>query len=96
MNNGKSINIMPKSLKNKFKVTNKKYDVTIIEIKQNIDGVKDYLEFDESILNDPISYIGNSIYLLHYPTQFAKDKNGVFYGIIKEINKNIEYDFNHY
>ena len=33
---------------------------------------------------------------MHYPYEFAKDKVAVSYGIIKEINKEEEYDFNHY
>ena len=96
MDNGINFNFMSISLKNKFKLTNKDYDVTIVEINPNIDKIKDFLEFDDNIFNDPKHYVGNSIYVLHYPIEFAKDKVAVSYGIIKEINKEEEYDFNHY
>ena len=38
------------NLNNRIKYTNKDYDITIIEIKEN-DEIKDYLELDEKIIN---------------------------------------------
>lgn len=84
------------SLKKTFKYTNETYDVTIIEIKQNIDNIYDFLELDENILDNPIDNVGNSIYILHYPKEITQDKVAVSYGIIKEINIDQECDFNHY
>ena len=96
INNGKKI--VPKyiSLKDKFKYTNKKYDVTIIEIDKKLDKINEFLEFDENILNDTKSYIGNSIYTLHYPSPIEEGKIAVSYGIIKKNFKEKENDFIHY
>mgnify|MGYP002624971195 CR=1 FL=1 len=55
------------------------------------DGIKNYLELDDNIRNKSnIAFIGKSIYILHFP---GSEKVAVSYGIIKEENKN--YDFNH-
>ena len=79
-------NIINKSitLKNKFIFTDRKYDITIIEIKEFIDNISAYnfLELDENILNDPIIYVGNSIYIIQYP---GADKVAVSYGILKKL-----------
>ena len=93
INNGQNNNIKSLSLKNKFKYTERNYDITIIEINENIDGIYEYLELDENILNDTINYIGNSIYILHYPKQ---NKAHVSYGILKNIIINENYSFTHY
>ena len=70
-------------LKNRIKYTNKKYDITIIEIKDK-DKINNYLELDNHKRNDK-SYKGESIYILNY----SKNKKiRVSYGIIKEENKN--------
>ena len=77
-------------LDNRLKYTNKTCDITIIEIKKQ-DRIEHYLELDDNLKNKSnLSYIGESIYILHYP------RSGdifVSYGLIKEeINK---YDFKH-
>ena len=54
-------------------------DITIIEIKPNKDGVDNFLEIDEKILE--LECIRKSIYLIHYP----KDKILVSYGLINDI-----------
>ena len=73
-------------LKHRKYYTNEEYDITIIEIKEK-DKIKNYLELDENI-NKDISYIGKSIYIIHY----KEDKDiYVSYGNIKEIEK--EYIF---
>ena len=52
-------------LKNKLYYTNKDYDITIIEIKENIDKINNFLELDDNILKDPgLGYIRNSIYII--------------------------------
>ena len=56
---------------NKIKYTNEDPNITIIEINEHKDDIHEFLEFDEYILkNTYSSYIGNSIYLLHYPNNF--------------------------
>ena len=89
INNEKNIEI---KLDNRIKYINKEYDISIIEIKDK-DGIENYLDVDETILeknND--DYIGKSIYLLHYPE--SEDLN-ISSGIIKENNKENNFDFNH-
>ena len=54
-------------------------DITIIEIKPNIDNINNYLEIDDEILE--IECHRKSIYLLHYP----KDKRLVSYGLMNDI-----------
>jgi len=93
INNGQNNYIESLSLKNKFIYTERNYDITIIEINENIDGIYEYLELDENILNDTINYIGNSIYILHYPNQ---NKVYVSYGILKNIIIDENYSFTHY
>ena len=51
-------------LKNRIKYTNKKYDITIIEIKDK-DKINNYLELDNNKRNDK-SYKGESIYIIYY------------------------------
>ena len=72
--------------------TNEEYDITIIEIKEK-DKIENYLELDENIgEKSSLSYIGESIYILHYP---KSKKIYVSYGIIKGENKKNKYKFNH-
>ena len=78
--------------------TNKDYDITIIEIKmkKNAD-LYEFLELDDNIFDDDgLGYIGNSIYLLHYPSHFEEDKVAVSYGILKNRFQGNTYDFKHY
>ena len=48
-------------LDNRMKYTNKDYDITIIEIKEE-DKINNYLELDEIIINDIINNINKNIY----------------------------------
>ena len=79
-------------LDNRIKYTNKEYDITIIEIKEK-DGISNYLEVDDN-LNDKnsLEYTKESIYLLHYP---QNEEISVSYGVIKEVNSQNNYEFNH-
>ena len=54
-------------------------DITIIEIKSNIDNINNFLEIDDEILE--LECKRKSIYILHYP----KDKKLVSYGLINDI-----------
>ena len=76
------------------KYTNKELDVTIIEIKENKDGINKYMEIDkEDIKKDKEiiekDYKRKSVYILHYP----KGELSVSYGIINDI---IEDRINHF
>ena len=93
----KENNIKKLNLNNRMKYTNKEYDITIIEIK-NEDGINNYLELDDNIINDIINgvnkndkYIDKTIYIIQYP----KGELSVSYGILDDIYENKEYNFNH-
>jgi len=79
-------------LENRIKYTNKEYNITFIELKEN-DGITKFLELDDNIkTNVNIPYIGESIYILHYP---GSKNVAVSYGILKNINKENSYYFEH-
>ena len=66
-------NIRKLNLNNRMKYTNEEYDITIIEIKKK-DGIKNYLELDNNIINEIINninknknYIDETIYIIQYP-----------------------------
>ena len=70
MNDGYKTNIKAINIKNRLYYTNEEQDITIIEIKENKQDVSyEFLEFDDNILKDDgLGYIGNSVYILHYPS----------------------------
>ena len=79
-------------LNDRMKYTNKDYDITIIEIKEN-DNISENMYFDIELNNNNIIYCKTSIYVLHYPNE----KNiSVSYGILNEIYDDKEYEFQHY
>ena len=85
------------NIKNRMNYTNKDYDITIIEIKEE-DELKNYLELDDSILNDIIyndnknkEYIDKTIYIIQYP----KGELSVSYGVLDKIYEDKNYNFNH-
>ena len=91
-NKKKKINI-----RNRKVYMNKNYDITIIEIKKE-DGIKNYLELDDKILNEIIynnnknfDYIDEEVYIIHYP----KGKLSVSYGVIESILEEKNFNFNH-
>ena len=61
-------------------------DITIIEVK-NEDGIYNYLEIDNDIINNisNVDYKKESIYTIQYKRQ--KEEPSVSYGIIDEINQ---------
>ena len=84
INNGYKTYINIIKIEDRLTYTNEINDITIIEIKEK-DNSYEYLEFDDNILNENgVGYIGNSIYLLHYPCYYEADKAAVSYGIIKK------------
>ena len=93
-------NKAPNSIKlnNKIIYTNETYDVTIIEINENKDGVYDYLDLDDNILDETgiDNYKGNSIYVLQYPNYYGIQKLAVSYGILKYRGVDKKYNFAHY
>ena len=98
MNDGNKTSIKTINIKGRFKYTDEENDVTIIEIKnQDDDNSYEFLDLDENILNDNgDGYIGNSIYILHYPRYFEEDKVAVSYGILKQRFKDKALDFIHF
>ena len=86
-------NIKLLSTKNKYIYTNNEYDITIIEIDENDDNIYEYLELDDNIFKDTTNYIGNSIYIMHYPKQ---NNVSVSYGILKKIDRDEQYNFCHF
>ena len=64
---------------------NKKYDTTIIELKDE-DKIKHYLELDDNIFkeNENFIYEGKSIYIIQYPNG---EEACVSYGLLNGINK---------
>ena len=91
------INIKKLNLNNRMKYTNKEYDITIIEIK-NEDEINNYLELDDNIINDIINnnnrndkYKDKTIYIIQYP----KGELSVSYGILDNIYEDKKYNFNH-
>jgi len=80
-------------IKNSIKYTNKEYDITIIELKDKNDEINKYLELDSNIFSNTNNiYVGESIYILHYP---GSKNASVSYGILKEIYNDKKYNFKH-
>ena len=79
-------------INNKKIYTNKKYDVTIIEIQE--EKIKNYIELDKDIFKENINMCNENIYIVQYPEyQFNEQKACVSYGQLKEIQD--EYNIIH-
>ena len=85
------------NLDNRLKYTNEKYDVTIIEIKEE-DNIQNFLELDEIILKDILfddnhnkEYEKKSMYILQYPNT----ELSVSFGILDFIYYDKTYEFAH-
>ena len=85
-------------LNNRIKYTNKQFDTTIIELKEK-DGIKNYLELDDIILEDILNnknnnkeYEDKTIYIIQYP----KGKLSVSYGTLRTKFSINNYNFNHF
>ena len=74
-----------KNLDERKKYTNKKIDITFIEIKE-IDEINEFLELDDNISEIGLAnnYNKQSIYIPQYP----EEKLSVSYGILKSITDN--------
>ena len=95
------INIYDKQKKIKIKgkvfITEEENDVTIIEVSEK-EEIYDYLELDDYIFHENRinEYIGNSVYILQYPSYNGIQKLAVSYGIIKDSDKEKKFNFQHY
>ena len=81
---------------NRMKYTNKDYDITIIEIKEE-DNIKNFLELDDIIIDNIINnedrnkgYINEKIYII----QNQENNLSVSYGILNGIYEDKKYIFN--
>ena len=79
------------NLNDRIKYTSSEYDTTIIEINEEKDNIKNFLELDDKIINDIIDnnnenndYIDQQIYIFYYP----KGRLSVSHGIIGKILEN--------
>ena len=90
------------NLNNRITYTNPDYDITILELKEEKDEIKNYLELDELILENILDssnnnedsnqiFIGEMIYILQYP----EGNLSVSYGLLDSIIENKKYNFNH-
>ena len=80
-------------LKDRMHYTNKEYDITIIELKDEKSTIKKYLELDKNVINNiHTPYIDESIYVLHYP---GSKNAAISFGILKSINEKMNYNFSH-
>ena len=80
------------NLNGRKKYTDKNIDITFIEIKQELDNIKDFLYLDENIFNNiglQNDYVNETIYIPQYPEEILS----VSFGILRSINNN--YDFTH-
>ena len=90
------------NLKDRLKYTNKVYDITIIELKEN-DNINNYLELDDFILDDIVTnidnikenynkdYINQTIYIIQYP----ESELSVSYGVLSNISDDKDNEFIH-
>ena len=87
------------NLNNRIKYTKKKeeYDITIIEIKDE-DGINNFLEIDDKIINNVITNQNENDYFIDktfYIPQYPDGELSVSYGIICSIYLDKKYKFNH-
>ena len=84
------------NLKNRIKYSSDKYDIFIMEIKEE-DLIKNYLELDDYILEDIQNnnsenikiHINEGIHII----QYANAKLSISFGSINSINKDKEYEY---
>ena len=89
-------------LNNRKYYTNKEFDITFIEIKENQDEIYNFLELDDFVIESIIDnknngnninnyYIGETIYILQYP----EGNLSVSYGLLDSISNKKNFDFCH-
>ena len=71
-------------LKDRIIYTNEEKDITIIEIKEQKDGIKYFLQLDEE--NQDIRISGKTVYILQY---LDKERPFVSFGILKNVNESV-------
>ena len=75
------------NIENRYRYTNQNYDITIIEINENIDKINNYLEIDYNIFNEnEFNYISKSINILHYPNHLEVENSTLLY---ETLNNNM-------
>ena len=73
--------------------TSEKYDIIIIEIKEE-DNINKYIELDEDIFKDIQNVCNKNIYIIQYPKLInTEQKAAALYGILEEIQD--EYNIVH-
>ena len=65
--------------------SNKKYNITIVEIKEKKDKINNFLELDENIFKDNVNLKNESIYILQYAKLGKEQIASVSYGMLQEI-----------
>ena len=85
------------NLNNRMKYTNKDYETTIIEIREE-DNINSFLELDEKIINGIISnknenlkFEDKTMYIVQYP----EGELSVSYGVLSNIYEDKKYNFQH-
>jgi len=93
----KEIKVLNLNNRIRYTKSKKEYDITIIEIKEE-DGINNFLELDDKIVNDIIGngnenveYIDKTFYIIQYP----EGDLSVSYGVILSIFEDKKYKFNH-
>ena len=87
-NFSKPINI---NLENRIKYINDEYNVAMIEVNEDTDGITNYIDLDDYIkTQETKKFIKESVYII----QFYDEKFYISYGIIDNIIKGKEYSFN--
>jgi len=85
------------NLNNRMKYTNKDYETTIIEIKEE-DNINSFLELDEKIINGIISNKNENIKFedkTMYIVQYPEGELSVSYGVLSSIYEDKKYNFQH-
>ena len=84
-------------LDNRIKYTNKEYDITIIEIKEE-DNINNYLELDDIIVDDILNnnnknkvYVDREVYIIEYP----EGNLSISLGQVRDIFEDNKYIFLH-
>ena len=90
------------NLNNRTKYTNPDYDITILELRDEIDDIHNFLELDDIIIENILDnnmnkdsnqvFIGETIYIIQYP----EGKLSVSYNILNSIYEDKKNNFNHF
>lgn len=80
-------------LENKIIITNEKYDIIIIEINPGEDELSNFLDIDDTFINEVSNITNENIYIIHYPEIDNEQKACVSLGILKKnlVDNDIKY-----